>query len=160
MRSSLFAVFLAFTAAFSAAFAEPLPSVPLPPELDRVLRDYEHAWAANDPEMLAQLFAAEGVALPNGQPPARGVDGIRKAYSKGAGSPLSLRAFAYSISGDLAYVVGGYGAARDKPDFGKFVLVLRRSGEGRWLLLADMDNMSVPLPPPQRPERPAPPSPD
>lgn len=160
MRPSLFAALLACTTALSLACAEPLPSVPLPPELDRVLRDYERAWAANDPDGLARLFTAEGMALPNGQPPARGAESIREAYSKGAGSPLSLRAFAYSISGDLAYVVGGYGAARDKPDFGKFVLVLRRDGNGRWQLLADMDNMSVPLPPPPRPERPAPPSPD
>mgnify|MGYP006148377467 CR=1 FL=1 len=33
-----------------------LPSVTLPPELDRVLRDYERNWAAGDEAALAALF--------------------------------------------------------------------------------------------------------
>src|SRR6185369_11980771 len=33
------------------------PSVPLPPELARVLDDYATAWAARDPAALARLFA-------------------------------------------------------------------------------------------------------
>ena len=147
-RTSLLAVMLSIAATCGVAHAEPLPSVPLPAELDRVLRDYERLWVANDPAGLAQLFAPEGMALPNGRPPARGAERIREAYSTGAGVPLSLRALAYSVSGDLAYIVGAYGPEPGKPDFGKFVLVLRRGDDGRWRLLVDIDNVSVPLPPP------------
>ena len=135
------ALFLAV--AGSCAASQPLPSVPLPPELDTVLRDYERAWVAKDPQALSRLFTGSGIALPNGQTPARDSDAIRRAYAQDAGSPLSLRALAYGTSGDLAYVIGGYGAADDQPDFGKFVLVRRRGADGRWLIAADIDNANA-----------------
>jgi len=37
-----------------------LPSITLPAELDRVLRDYERAWKASDAAALAALFTADG----------------------------------------------------------------------------------------------------
>lgn len=128
----------------------PVPSVELPPALARVLRDYEKAWIANQPDALARLFTADGMALPNGRPPARGAAQIAAEYSQVAGAPLSLRAVAYSISGDMAYVVGGFAPAPDKPDFGKFVLILRRAPDGIWKIVADMDNAN------SMPRRPAP----
>ncbi|MES2899426.1 MAG: DUF4440 domain-containing protein [Pseudomonadota bacterium] len=148
MKKVALALLLSLATA-TAATAQALPSVALPADLERVLRDYEKAWVANDPAALARLFTADGMALPSGQLPALGPDNIRKAYSTGAGSPLLLRAIAYGGSGDLAYVIGGFGGAPDKPDFGKFVLVLRKV-EGRWLIVADMDNSNAP-------RRPAPP---
>lgn len=141
---------LPLTAACTAVLAQPLPTVALPAEVDRVLKDYARAWEANDPAALARLFAPDGMALPSGQPPARGADSIRQAYSQGAGVPLHLRPIAFGSSGDLAFVIGGFGPAADQPDFGKFTLVLRRSPEGRWLIVADMDNSNAP-------SRPAPP---
>ena len=48
------------------------PSVTLPAELDRVLRDYERLWKAGDAAGLAGLFAENGMALSNGRPPAMG----------------------------------------------------------------------------------------
>lgn len=119
------------------------PSIALPPDLARVLRDYEKAWMAADTEALARLFVADGYALPNGQPPAAGADAIRAAYAKNAGSPLSLRALHYAQSGDMAYIIGGFAGAPDKPDFGKFVLVLRRGQDGAWRIAADMDNANA-----------------
>lgn len=147
MRPLLAAALLVVTLASAPVAAQALPSVPLPPELDRVLRDYERAWAGNDPAALAGLFSADGMALPNGQQPARGFESIRKAYVQSAGVPLSLRALAHAVSGDLAYVIGGYGMSPQQPDFGKFVLVLRRGGDGRWLIAADIENTNMPLPP-------------
>ncbi|NNE34150.1 MAG: DUF4440 domain-containing protein, partial [Rhodothermales bacterium] len=35
----------------------------LPPELDRVLRDYEQAWRSSDEVVLAKLFAHDGFVL-------------------------------------------------------------------------------------------------
>src|SRR5262245_32960534 len=60
-----------------------LPSIELPPALDRVLRDYERAWQARDPAALATLFAEDGFVLANGSPPVRGRDAIRTAYAHG-----------------------------------------------------------------------------
>jgi uncharacterized protein (TIGR02246 family) len=50
----------------------------LPPALERVLRDYETAWAARDAHGLAQLFAEDGFVLPNGGVPVRGRPAIEK----------------------------------------------------------------------------------
>lgn len=126
----------------AAARAVPA-SVELPAEFARVLRDYEKAWMAGDAAALAALFTDDGYALPNGQPPAAGAEAIRAAYQRNAGSPLSLRALHYVQSGDMAYIIGGFGGAADKPDFGKFVLVLRRAGDGGWRIAADMDNANA-----------------
>lgn len=122
-----------------AAAGDPLPSVALPPELERVLRDYERAWEARDAAALAALFAPDGFVLRPGHPPVRGREAIEEAY-RGAGGPLHLRALAFERSGPVAYVVGGYSASPDRPDGGKFVLTLRREADGRYLITADMDN--------------------
>lgn len=65
----------------------PLPSVTLPAELDRVLRDYERAWQGNDAGALAALFAEDGYVLSNGEPPVRGRAAIRVAYPGSSCSP-------------------------------------------------------------------------
>lgn len=145
--SSLALLALSFAAAAQTPSAAtesvspPVISIVLPPELDRVLRDYEKAWAAGNVDAVVGLFAADSYALPNGAPPAYGHDAAREAYREHIGSPLSLRAIAYRRDGNLAYVVGGFAFARSKPSIGKFVLVLGRNAEGRWEILADIDNM-------------------
>jgi ketosteroid isomerase-like protein len=115
------------------------PTVTLPPEIDRVLRDYERAWQAHDAIALSSLFAEDGFVLSNGAPPARGRDAIRAAYS-GAGGALDLRPFHYAIDGDLAFVLGAFRHGPSTPEGGKFTLVLRRGAAGRWLIAVDMDN--------------------
>jgi ketosteroid isomerase-like protein len=114
------------------------PSVALPPELARVLTDYEAGWKAGDAAMLASLFAEDGFVLSGGRGPVKGRAAIQKVYTH-PGSPLSLRAIAYAINGDVGYIIGGYGRERDKPDDGKFTLTLRKV-KGRWLIVSDMDN--------------------
>ncbi len=114
------------------------PSVELPAELQRVLSDYERAWAAGDANALAALFAADGFVLPNGSPPVAGRDAIRDYYAESGGS-LALRAIDYSIDGDTGYILGGYASSPQQADPGKFTLTLRRDG-GRWLIVSDMDS--------------------
>jgi ketosteroid isomerase-like protein len=114
-------------------------SVILPPELARVLTDYEVAWKAGDGAALSRLFSEEGFVLPQGQAPAKGRAAIQKLYMRD-GSPLALRAFAYATDGNVGYILGGYSAERGKPDDGKFTLTLRKSEDGRWLIVSDMDN--------------------
>lgn len=113
-------------------------SIVLPPELARVLTDYEAAWKAGDSNALALLFTEDGFVLPSGQLPVRGRSAIRKLYSR-SGSPLSLRSFAYGMKGEVGYIIGGYSSERGKTDDGKFTLTLRKTG-GRWLIVSDMDN--------------------
>jgi len=142
MRAYLMAPVLAAVLSVGPAAGQSLPTVSVPPEVDRVLRDYEKAWAANDAKGLAALFADDGIALPSNQPPARGTDSIAKAYSGGGGMPTFLRVIDYRASGDLATVVGAYGPAGQTRDVGKFVLVLRKV-DGRWLIAADIENANM-----------------
>lgn len=121
----------------------PLPSVPLPPGLDRVLRDYERAWQAKDAGALADLFTEDGFVLALDRPPVRGRAAIKGAYT-GAGGPLSLRALAVQIEGDLAVILGAYATHPGGPDAGKFTLTLRRGPEDRWRIFSDMDNGNGP----------------
>ena len=133
-----------------------MPSVALPPELDRVLRDYERAWQGRDATALANLFTEDGFVLSNGKPPVRGRAAIREAYAR-SGGPLALRALAFSTDGKVGYVIGAFGGKPGDPDSGKFVLVLRRGDDGRWLIAADMDNgNSRPGPGPGPPRTPTP----
>lgn len=114
------------------------PSVKLPPELSRVLTDYETGWKAGDAAALANLFAEDGYVLGQGRGPVKGRAAIQKLYTRN-GSPLSLRAIAYAIEGNVGYIIGGYSGEMGKPDDGKFTLTLRKEN-GRWMILSDMDN--------------------
>ena len=119
---------------------EALPSIQLPAPLDRVLRDYETAWANGDEAALAALFTEDGfVPTPLGW--VRGRAGITRVYENSSGS-LRLRAIAYSVSDSVGYMIGAYnyGDAAGATDGGKFVLALRKDASGKWLIAADLDN--------------------
>ena len=60
--------------------ANAVPSITLPPALDRVLRDYEQAWRNHDAEVLAALFTDDGFVLRSGHPPVRGRDAIEAGF--------------------------------------------------------------------------------
>jgi ketosteroid isomerase-like protein len=121
------------------------PSVSLPPELARVLTDYERAWSKGDSAGLAQLFAEDGFVLSRENPAVRGRAAIGRFYS-GPGGPLSLRAMAFATEGNVGYIIGGYSDRPGTPDDGKFTLTLRKDASGRWLIVSDMDNGNAPLP--------------
>ena len=121
--------------------AKELPSVELPPELDRVLRDYERAWRAGDAVALASLFAEDGLLLQSNRPPIRGRASIQSEYNDLKGSPLRLRALAFTSADTIAFIIGGYDSD-DHGDIGKFTLTLQRSPGKPWLIYSDMENMS------------------
>jgi uncharacterized protein (TIGR02246 family) len=142
------AVLLAALAAAPAAAQTPpaaapppprIPSITLPSELDRVLRDYERHWRAGDENALALLFTDDGF-VPTRGGWVRGRDGIRTTYAPFDGS-LQLRAVAYAVDDTVGYIVGAYryGGGADAPDGGKFILALRRARGGPWLIAADID---------------------
>lgn len=118
----------------------PLPSVDLPRELDRVLRDYEREWMARSAAGLAALFVEDGFVLQGGRLPVRGRAAITEAYQRSGGGPLSLRALAYAAADTVGYIIGAYSSTKGAPDIGKFILALRRARGGAWRIAADMDN--------------------
>ena len=148
MRTCYFAIgraVLGFVLLSSAAVAaqSPDPSLPpsieLPPEAARVLRDYEAAWGRKDAAALARLFTEDGYVMANGGVPVKGRAAIEKHYT-GSGGPLFLRAFAFAAEGSVGYILGGYTARQGAPDDGKFTLTLRKGPDGRWLIVSDMDS--------------------
>lgn len=118
---------------------EPQPSLHLPSELSRVLRDYEQFWSNGQEEELAALFVQEGLIVRHGSW-IRGRDRIREAYRDASG-PLRLRAIEYATDGDVGFIVGAYGYGEGAPveDSGMFVLTLRRHSSGVWLIVSDLD---------------------
>ena len=65
-----------------------------------------------------------------------------KAYT-GRGGPLNLAALAYATADTVGYIVGTYGGPDPATHTGKYLLALRRSPGGPWLIAADMDNSST-----------------
>jgi len=129
-------------AAPGAQEPERLPGVTLPPDLGRVLTDYEAAWQKRDPDALAALFTEDGFVLSQGVPPVTGVTAIRRHYT-GKGGPLALRALAFRVEGSVGYIIGAYTMRPGDPDAGKFTLTLRKEAGGRWLIFSDMDNTNA-----------------
>ena len=120
-----------------------LPDVALPPQLDRVLRDYERAWRAGDAAALASLFAEDGFVLQSNRSPIRGRPAIQAAYeAQGEGGPLRLRALAFATADTIGYIIGAYGYGNTPGDTGKFTLTLRRAPGEPWLIFSDMDNLN------------------
>lgn len=119
--------------------AQQISEVDLPEDLQRVLTDYETAWQNRNAKALALLFDEEGFILRPGHPLVMGRSNIEAAY-RGSGGPLHLRAYDYEISGDIAFIIGGYSASEDTPDSGKYTLTLVRGNDGKWLIRSDMDN--------------------
>src|SRR5262249_52436616 len=100
IRSTLFAFFsLATTLAIASASAAEQPKVNELSDIERVLieRDcvalsnsYGHAIDFSDPELMASLFAADGLWLPSGGS-ARGPKAIRDYVAKQVGRPYVTR---------------------------------------------------------------------
>ncbi len=114
-------------------------TVALPPELERVLRDYEAGWRSRDSDALAELFTPDGFILRPRHAPVRGREAIARAY-RNSGGALALRALEFSQADSVGYIIGGYGSNKGDPDGGKFILTLRKLSDGRWYISADMDN--------------------
>ncbi|GAE49327.1 hypothetical protein XPU_0859 [Xanthomonas arboricola pv. pruni str. MAFF 311562] len=120
-----------------------VPSIELPHELDRVLRDYERAWRKGDAGALAALFAEDGFLLQSDHPPIRGRTAIQAAYEGSSGGPLRLRSIGFSAEDKIAYIIGAYGYGDAPGDIGKFTLTLHRAPGKPWLIFSDMDNLNA-----------------
>lgn len=157
------AILLCLAAAVSPAVAQTpsapnpeLPSVSLPANLDRVLRDYERAWRSGDASNVAALFSVDGFVLQNGRAPVRGRAAIGRTYTGQAGGELRLRALAFAVADTVGYILGAYRYGDSTSDMGKFTLTLRRPRNGAWEIFSDMDNGNQPRrqgAPPSPPER-------
>ena len=73
----------------------------------------------------------------------RGRDAIERAYAGQGGSPLRLRALAYSVEGNVGYIIGAYTYGNNVGDTGKFTLTLKRADDGPWLIFSDLSLIHI-----------------
>jgi hypothetical protein len=152
---SLLALFLlvlsfspvAFAQSNNGATQEQPPTIKLPDEFAKVLADYEKFYLAKDAAGVAGLFAKENsYEMINNRPPIVGRDAIEAFYKPSGGQNLHLRPFAYGKSGDVGFIVGGYGTQESGPDDNKFTMTLKRIS-GKWTVISAMGNSNKPRPP-------------
>ena len=104
-----FAAFVPFAFWQTEADPERIPTAALPSNLSRVLIDFEKANAAKDGPAVASL-TLDGVDLLAKRPPVRGRDAVEK-FCTGRGQSKTSRPFTYAVSGDVAFMIGGYSPA-------------------------------------------------
>jgi len=114
------------------------------------------AMLAKDDSAVASFYAEDAVLLPSNGPMLKGRDQIRAFYKEVI---PGLRDFRIThvkaeVADSLAYEIGQYVRSVELPtgvavqDTGKFVGVYKLQPDGKWLMVADMANSDIPLPPP------------
>jgi ketosteroid isomerase-like protein len=131
-----------------AAAPLPTPEIALPTEIDRVLRDFERAWAAEDEAGIAALFTEDGyVGTFWGW--AVGRDTVR-AMHRLAMEQIRIRAHAFAAGDSVGYVIGSFRFDESGRDTGNIIFLLRRAPDGRWMIAGTLsgDRNADPPPPP------------
>ncbi len=119
--------------------AQTIKEIELPSELKKVLTNYEKHWKNSDAKALASLFTEDGFILRPGYDLVKGRENIQTSYENAGGGDLVLRAYDYSVQGNIAYIIGGYTYGSRVKDMGKYTLTLKKV-DGKWLIHSDMDN--------------------
>jgi uncharacterized protein (TIGR02246 family) len=107
---------------------------------------------AKDFDAWSALFMTDGAVYPPNEPPVQGREAIRAWMEKLPPiTEFTLKSAKVDGRGDLAYVMGAYtmtfappGAPGPVKDSGKYVTVLRRQADGRWLAVVDMFSSDQP----------------
>jgi len=110
--------------------------------INRLVQDFIAVYNAKNALKVAALFTGNGTVMPPNASAVQGTENVREYYvnrfAKGA-SGLQLELRDVAGSGSLAYATGGYRLTMappggpERPDRGKFIFILRGTGE-KWLL--------------------------
>ncbi len=115
-----------------------LPAVELPEDLAEVLRQRQELVKSKDPAVMSQLYT-DGAMVLDAMAPIwlKGDDGVRfVAQSMGS---LPMTPMAFDVTGDSGYIAGTYtvGEGEQRQHLSNFLLVLRKSEEGRWRIAVE-----------------------
>jgi len=112
-------------------------------ELGQMNRDFAAALNAKDAEAAAALYTEDAVLIPPGEPLVRGRKAIeeywRAAIESGGVRDVSVETLDALSSGSLGYETGSFVLMANGPDGeavidkGRYIEVLRREPDGRWL---------------------------
>ena len=127
-------------------------------KIDEIAETAMKASVARDFATWAALFLEDAVVYPPNEPAVNGRAAIR-AWMEKFPPITEFKLVHVKVEGreDLAYVLGTYamtiappGAPGPVKDSGKFVTVVRRQADGRWLAAVDMFSSDLPAPPPPK----------
>jgi uncharacterized protein (TIGR02246 family) len=127
-------------------------------KIDDVTQTAVNAALARDFATWAALFLDDAVVNPPNEPAVKGRAAIRAWLEKFPPiTEFKLKNEKIEGRDDLAYLLGTYtmtitpsGAPGPVKDSGKFVTVVRRQPDGRWLCAVDMFSSDLPPPPPPK----------
>jgi uncharacterized protein (TIGR02246 family) len=128
--------------------------------IEAAVSRYVAASNQGDAEALTELYAEDAVLLPPDHLPIHGRQAIGEFWRQGTDSGLAVRTLRVEVDGSIGYLVGQYSLPQteeEPADSGKYVMCLRRQGDGSWKLTADIWNSSA-AEEPQDEEPPAPPA--
>jgi uncharacterized protein (TIGR02246 family) len=116
--------------------------------IDKGNAEWIEAWEKGDPEMLAAIFADDGVMLSQGGKVFKGRQQIlerQKEAMQSVARPIKVSVITVKIwlDGDIAYETGKYKyeyAEKGKPatEEGRYVTMWKRQSDGSWKLSMDM----------------------
>jgi uncharacterized protein (TIGR02246 family) len=127
-------------------------------KIDDITQAAVNAALARDFATWSALFLDDAVVNPPNEPAVKGRAAIR-AWLEKFPPMTEFKLNNEKVEGrdDLAYLLGTYtmtitptGAPGPIKDSGKFVTVLRRQPDGRWLCAVDMFSSDLPPPPPTK----------
>jgi ketosteroid isomerase-like protein len=139
-----------------AGNASPAGDDPLVRELDALGAKINRAMMDGDFEVMLSYYAADAVLMPNGEAMLVGKGAIRARLLENRKAGIVFHSFTGRVEeawecGGLAYMRGTYALAASAPglerpvaDKGKSLSVLRRTEDGRLLVILDIWNTDVP----------------
>jgi len=111
--------------------------------IDNVMDRYAKAYENNDPGAIAELYTKGAVLMPPGHDLVKGRDSVRAFWSRGMEPGFKMMTISVEVSGTTAHVVGRYYVPPDDDDdaeTGKYLIALRKEGDGVWRITADIWN--------------------
>jgi uncharacterized protein (TIGR02246 family) len=146
---------IVFAAACGGATPQPAASPAADPAADtaaigEVRSQFQTAYNAGDATALAALFADDAVSMPDHHASVEGKAAIQQhlseIFTEYTGN-ISITPGDTEVSGDMAHEPGTYtltltpkGQGNPVMENGKYLVVLKRQGDGSWKIHHDMDN--------------------
>jgi uncharacterized protein (TIGR02246 family) len=128
--------------------------------VDSVRLAYMNAYNAGNVGAVAALYTEDALSYQGDQPPLSGRAAVSQTLTaelaRSPGARLDIGATRVEGDDDMAIVAGPFSVRMGAGDSaltmnGKYVVVLRKSDDGRWLIAYNSSSLNAPLPPSRPP---------